>query len=273
MKKIICVAFVLLLTGSVQGQQNNCLEAAGISTNPADPVNSQCDGDFVNTFDWMQEKFKVENFNCVPQPVDSVYSPFYGQGVQSTYHFVQQSIKDYLPEDGWELLWYQNTMDNLSFIMYNKYTSIIRVFSLLPRCGAPFRSQRATLRFQDAEGKVTGLLATAGEYTQTMDEESIPAIGSLLDWPTVNDQFMYTDYQVEYDPCTCNHDKVNDLQVVFEKITTADIRMVGRMTGYSADLEAVDGNDYLRPSPDYLTSILNEGDGAFESAGSHTFNT
>jgi hypothetical protein len=106
-----------------------------IRTDPANGINTEAPSR-VNTFNWMQEwiPFSSYKFNQNPQTISSglIRSPFYQDDNTITSHFV--SNKDYLPQDGWELIKQDfgygpnGQTDYPYFVLYNRYTSLLRVF-------------------------------------------------------------------------------------------------------------------------------------------------
>jgi hypothetical protein len=107
----------------------------GISTNPANPVNTQLPSKVNTFFDWQLSTWKEKPFlnqgNCSRE--DTMTSPFFRTDNAEEL----RDSKDMKWDDGWELILRRvglneqniNTPDidpDITVILYNKYTGILR---------------------------------------------------------------------------------------------------------------------------------------------------
>lgn len=205
MKKIFLLFFVSLSTLLIAQPVSpyDCVEgAAEIRTHPSEAYNPYCNGQFVNTFDWTQEYWPIDE-HIHYLPVDSVLSPFFD--ANNSYHedFSDDPFwRDFNPEDGWELLQRRMSSATMHFIFYNRYTSTIRVFGWMYQL-RDFRSLNFFAGFLRSYLPISAIYGRAGATFQTLDQRSIPRIHSSIPWIGDRPHLYLVDIPVAYDPCSC----------------------------------------------------------------------
>lgn len=127
----------------------------------------------------------------------------------------QQPIKDYEPLDGWNLIQYDfgspvvgKTIDIPWIVLYNKYESILRVFMWVPNAKTK-NAAKIDIKFKGVPNqpyKESALLNHASAPSFTVDNFEKKKNIAAPNGTNSNGQFwMYADFPVAYDPCTCNH--------------------------------------------------------------------
>lgn len=233
-----------LLLGFALGgaAQYPCLN--NISTNPANPVNTQLPSKRNTFFDWQLPTYNVQPINngsCVRG--STMESPFFKiDNLESL-----RDSKDMNWSDGWELIrrgfglneLNQNTTDpvpNAYFILYNKYTGVLRV--LLKVCrGADYNAAKITIRFDGLSPIKTDLLDFSRGMISALDK-SYTATAFSAGSPYVNDdtKWYFADFPMMFDPCTCAYK--SKLNIISELISTSTINLYGTITGdiYTKDV-------------------------------------
>lgn len=271
----ILMAVASMCTVRLWGQTPPCPGSErGITTNPDAPTNPECPTQ-INTFDWRQTHYP---FYWSGDPnLTSVWSPFWNSSNVNIELWDELfGGKDYHPADGWELIKRGVAPDIINFnyvVLYNKYTSILRVVFALPPTQEDYQFIKVNLEFPRPNasiGNVTALLHPRTGQSQAMDRISVTSVHSSVVYTQLPDYFMYADFPVEYDPCTCMQN--SSLNVSFSRIKKQELVLYGRnllvertlanIQSFSGELE----RDFLTQT--YMTNIYTEG-----LAGTHTFST
>ncbi|MCE2958807.1 MAG: T9SS type A sorting domain-containing protein [Bacteroidota bacterium] len=207
MKKFVVISFLCFLFSTVNAQvcptQNNGPD----------------------TWDWRSPTYtfylKGANYlatnGVVPMP-----SPWYGgSGLNPNVNkFYQQNPRDFEPTDGWELVQRQfgsptNLIDHPYFILYNKYSGILRIFVAISTVVGQNNSAVITLTYP-RNGKRTAVLEllSPNGYVNALTEfdNQIPTINQANDYHLTLPYWLHADFVMNYDPCTCN---VNNNQLYF----------------------------------------------------------
>lgn len=143
-------------------------------------------------------------------------------------------------EDGWELIrrgfgltdlntYTTDVVPNAYFIMYNKYTGILRV--LLKTCrGADYNAAKVTINFNSLSQIKTDLLEFSRGNISPIDKtftNTSFAAGSK--YVNDNTKWFYADFPMMFDPCTCIYkSKIN---IVTDLISTSEIALEGAVNG------------------------------------------
>ena len=224
-----------------------------ISTNPSSPVNNELPSQTNFYFDWRQPSWP-SNSTC--EPLTLIGSPFY---MIDNLEALRTS-KDMQPEDGWELIRRdfgytdQNTLkpqtpEHTYFILYNKFTGILRV--LLKTCrGNDYNGLKITIKFDVTSLFQTSLL----DFTSTIKPLDLtfvrnPANQSVSVYDNDDTKWFYADFLTTYDPCTCKYK--SKLNIISHLIQNSQIALQGSITGT-------------------ITSITN-GQGTVANDGSYSF--
>lgn len=185
-------------------------------------------------------------------------------------------VLDFHPEDGWELL-HRNmgfeldettlTPLNLNnrpgpyFILYNRYTGVLRVLANLDQIGA---HQTIETRIDLVEGlseidgdtlKHTALFGHYGNTTQTLDQKSATTVARGTNYPELKGWWV-ADFTMAYDPCICNNQ--SKLTINFAAINTANVQMDGRLVATSVALDG-SGTSPLINGEDFLLAVKKDG--------------
>lgn len=174
---------------------------------------------------------------------------------------VSPSKWDYRWEDGWELLWmnmgyypdgYHTTnpatgsyYDFLNdpydplpshipyFVIYNRYRGLLRLIANVwyPKgTGSNYSNINVALKFTRQSGfanKLTGLLRHASAYDVALSEPTgITAVHSPRFHAPNNTQWMVADFQMAYDPCSCQSQ--GELEIEFTSFSTLNVDIIGR---------------------------------------------
>jgi hypothetical protein len=185
MKNIFLIYIVLLLLPLSAISQSLC-PPKGISTNPDNPINLNnpiMKNDF---FDWRIQDFEDyynPNYIGGAEPFFSITNPYWSSedylGYLSGWNpdGGDELAIDYSPIEGWELLTrnfgkFTNGDDNPDFynpyfLMYNKYTGMMRLLFSIPSVAitGPFQSVEVTMTFNDET--ITALMSNAGAVSSS----------------------------------------------------------------------------------------------------------
>ncbi len=241
MKRNLIITLIFLLTAHAGFAQYPCVN--GISTNPLNPINTQLPSKKNTFFNWQDSIFQVQPINndCIRGSL--MESPFYK--IDNLEEL--RDSKDMKWDDGWELIkrgfgltdLNTNTTDavpNAYFILYNKYTGIMRV--LLKVCrGADYNAAKITISFNPLSQIKTDLLEISRGSISAIDKKFIEtsfSAGSI--YVNDNTKWFYGDFPMVYDPCTCNYK--SKLKIISILISTANVALEGTITGdiYSKDV-------------------------------------
>ena len=270
--KYIFIVFLLLVVAIRSNGQAIC-PPNGISTNPSNAYNNQFPSK-INTFDWLAPTYRF-NYKNGAIPI-ILPSPFYDPTPNAGFASTLVTIKDMKPADGWELIsrefGYEN--DNITkkilniqypmLVLYNRYTGLLRFFT----------SIKASDRNADY---------TSASFTMFMNGFStsalLPLSTSVLDFtpPLViaqttfsngDFQWFFADFQINYDPCTCNQD--SKIKVEVNLVKTSKITLSGSLTGTLTSVDngvttADDKNSKWSFSKDNLINSIEKGKQTYES--------
>lgn len=273
MKKTYLLISMILFIGTICAQP--CLtQPNNISTDPNNPVNSECNGLMLNTFDWRNQVYPI-NYIDYPQ-LTTIQSPFYNSSNGPINYLWNTSVfgpHDYHPEDGWEFIksgFAPDVTDYSYIVLYNKYTSVIRVLTSMAPTQEDYQVIKVTLFFQEALGSYpTASLHPQRQLNQALDQPSIPSVSSTVQFPSTPTHFFHVDFPVEYDACSCN--LKSSLNINYEKIDVQTLDLYGRMVTINQSLANIQASGSPFLEDDFLTSVYTEGSST--KAGAHTFKT
>jgi hypothetical protein len=225
---------ILVANASIKAQ-------CGINTVSTDPDRYGID-QFINDFDWRQPSFDYYKPNGDPGIVPNPFHFMFASGQPNISHFSLQPSdkKDYEPKNGWELVGYffgtPTEGTNAPFlILYNRYTSVLRVFVCLINTGnGVFNAANLRLEWDDNTTK-TAILNSLGENANALDsyidiDHSIPntfenaGVGD-------NELWFYGDFDLMYDACQCNITDANDKSILkfqVELFENTEVRLEAR---------------------------------------------
>jgi Secretion system C-terminal sorting domain len=213
------------------------------------PINTQRPV-MTNSFRWTSQNY---NWRTSLHPtVTSIASPFFqpfNSNVGNLLAPLDTLAREFRPEDGWELIkmdlgFYADGTPiptgsvNPSVILYNKYTGILRVFVAR---GELFESaNRALIRVGfPTSPNISGTIQTStfdlslGNGPKALDNSFFKKDSSFFYSPVnyIDDLFkwMYADFSIVYDPCTCFYKSL--MQVKVDLIKNTSINLKGALNG------------------------------------------
>lgn len=211
----------------------------GISTNPANPVNTQLPSKKNNFFDWQSEIWTVKSLanqgNCTRS--NSITSPFFRV---DNLEELRES-KDMSWQDGWELiarrvgLSEQNTdlVDNdvdIAVVLYNRYRGILRV--LLQTCrGEDYNAASVSIKFDNTSSIKTDLLEfSRNGGIQPLAKQFTPLeFSAVSSYANNNTKWFYADFPMMYDPCTSSFQ--SKILITSHLVSTSSITISGAING------------------------------------------
>lgn len=246
-----------------------------ISTNPSNPINSERSA-MTNRFDWkspiLQVYHPLGDYIGTNALMDNPYLTDFEYLSTLNYYQIPFSERtpdklDFYPDDGWELIHKGNgyKVDEVTqlpsienrigphFILYNKYTSLFRVFAGINNIGAN-QGMYTRIDIKSTIGlNYNGLFSKySGTILPLNTETTISRIvqGSPA---TVGGQFFYSDFRVNYDPCICNYRSILNLK--FGTRNTGGVNLQGRLIGTITSLNS-SGQPPLQNGVNFLTSVF-----------------
>lgn len=236
--QLIILTIIIAAHTQVLAQLPHSCVSENYKTNPLSPIDLRGQP-YINEitpgvpkFDWLQQWLPNYYENAPPNQgtftQGQLINPFWDVNNSNLSHLAHQtddSYRDYKPEDGWELITFslgtyftyddqnnlleehRQTDNHPYFVLYNKFTGIMRIFvyfnkqfgqgevgyiKLYPEVVA---GNRAAL-FQHFEVNTQPLV----EYDAKIEHE-----GSVINRSLTlgHGQWMYADFAMSYDPCVC----------------------------------------------------------------------
>lgn len=282
-----CVSDEPIIINGFDVKQPCCNEL--ISTDPFLPINNERQ-DYINGFNWMfngnlpayHPAGGIGSSPGITFPMENPFLTFSNNPqLQHINYYNFSSAKprvpaniDFHPEDGWELLHrhfgfemdnntlIEQTTDNRLgpyFILYNRYTGIIRVLASLNQ--DPQQSVVTKLSFgqnslNSTQPIYSGLLNHFGSVSQSLDQPSKVSMVTKTSQFPAGIAWFVSDFETAYDPCICNTE--TKLQLDFKFLNTADIKLSGRFVGTNVPLNGSAISPLLN-SKEYLWSVYQDG--------------
>ncbi|MFK7946307.1 MAG: T9SS type A sorting domain-containing protein [Saprospiraceae bacterium] len=250
--KYILLTIAVSISLIVNGQDCNDYT---FSTYPNTAVNTQDPAHINLDFDWTDQVFDFYNLGNW----GTGSSPFFQtNGNPYMTHFHESQDKD--SEDGWELLFYDfgtqiklddetgepvinnNTeayeveptpdteANNPTFILYNRYTGIARVFARVQQQFGGYTMARIKLYFVNAGGQIQTSLINDHNTLLPLDQFfADPSYDSPVAFINTQGKWFYTDFFMNYDPCTCDFE--SELRLEVRLIEEATIDLKGQTNG------------------------------------------
>jgi len=183
-------------------------------------------------WDWRGKvaySFNTLDVNNQPNSITKI-SPWYDSITNNPNinRFVTQFPKDYEPNDGWVLIQrdFGNPVpiNNPYFILYNKFSGVLRIFVLVTRQYNGYTDAVINLKFANGSIK-TAILEnhTTNPGRSALDDfdNQVPEINIPNRYSNDTPYWLSADFSIAYDPCTCN----SLSQLIFEAslISTANL--------------------------------------------------
>jgi hypothetical protein len=261
-----------------------------INTISTDPNNYQNSSDPTGTknWNWMAEDFTVyytqdgQGTTGFPATLRSPYFELVSNA--NTLHFVDQAEKDFSPANGWELLGRNfgsetQGLKNPYFMLYNRYTGVIRVFVNIKNTGNLTANIAAiSLRFGDGKrrsaifnqlGEATNAVNNFNKYARPIGTNEYVNSG-------VNDNYywLWADFVSLYDPCTCGIESDLRLEVRLISDTQVTLSVNGTEktlldnTGSNNTFEEETIFKTIKQYADFGTALVTDVGGIFSDANS-----
>jgi hypothetical protein len=281
-KSLILISlFFLSLINQALGQAPCPLNGQGgllpITTNPVPYIGQNYK---TNTWDWKQSIFPIYK----PDYTDfypfgeqhPLANPYFNVGDLYTF-YANGANSEFYSEDGWELIkrdfGYLQGENNVPsnyifpnkamayFILYNRYSNILRVLATLPSQSGTYGYININLQFANPT-QVSALLGNYKGLAQTTDQRTkVIEVTTPARFPAAKSEFMYADFLMAYDPCTCQF--TSGVKVTFTAIQRMKVDLYGRLlaTGIPiSDIVNGNGSFYGDQNPEkFLTSIYKQG--------------
>jgi hypothetical protein len=275
-KHLIIITLLLAFLPTISHAQ---CDINTISTDPNN-YNNEYDPTNAKQWDWMQPTYNL--YIQTNQSPIVMNSPFYDVNQRPNIDHLNDVSKpdntpylDYLPEDGWELLYknfgtFTQGQPTPHFLLYNKYSGIIRAFVLV--ANAPSTVQGATVSLQFFESGSTyyetALLNHFGDITKTSEDFNIDASkhvpNEYLNPPlfTVSDNWMFAEFTTVYDPCTCvlPAGKPTELRLTVDLFNQADVEL----ESFGAFQETIVSGGIVNTNTSFLSTLMNIFDGGIQ---------
>ncbi len=282
------MGLLMLLVGLINqtyGQTPCPLNGVGglpISTKPV-PYTGPPQDYKTNTWDWKQINFPIYKSGYPDfRPTGNLFdlrNPYYNLGNLYLFYAYNEN-SDFYSEDGWELIkrdfgylygdnnipnnYISNVTQNKSvayFILYNKYSNILRVLATLPTQNGISDFINVNLEFADLT-KLSGLFNNYGRLAQATDQKTInKTMTTAARFPADKSLLFFADFLMAYDPCTCQFN--SGLTVTFTTIQRMKVDISGRLlaTGIPiSDIVDGKGSFYGDDNPEkFLTSVYRDG--------------
>jgi Secretion system C-terminal sorting domain len=250
---------VMLLIGIVQSVSGQCLwdNNKGIVTPFSNKNTPPPMGSSIETFRWLNDKYYV--YTQTGQTAASeIWSPFSSNNNASANinGFIVSDPKDNDPNEGWELILKNfgtsgDPYPNPTMVLYNRFSSILRVFIYVPQ-SATFNRNTAQidLKFfyfasQTGQGKIeSALLAPLSTPLMPLENFKKKIAGSAIQRTQLNGLFwMYADFPVAYDPCTCR--KLTAIQVVPNFINIQEVNLLASVQKKNLTASGTSSPDFI----------------------------
>ncbi len=259
MKKILYGSFWLvsmLISYSGHSQEELCPDK-GITTDPRNPVNDEEPEKINDFFDWETDYWPGNFFGVGDVTLSSPFDPTVNANLNLYPLQVSPNLPkgDFKPSEGWELIDLNiglnedgntnqppNLNYNGTFILYNKYQSILRLFVVGDEIGTPFQnSMKITMTVVNpggTQGCQSSLLQPAGNFTG-LDKHWSGQTASVLNTYENSgyNNWQYADFYIHYDPCVCLYDSFIDFEI--KMIEEAEIILEGSINGFLGNVANV----------------------------------
>ncbi len=162
-------------------------------------------------WDWTQEEYTTHTFAYGSQVIKSPWFSTYSNN-ENINEFRLQNPKDFEYQDGWELIQHDLGTPNAPvnhpyFVMYNRYSGILRIFVAVGQVYEGYSDAVITLAFTNGS-KRSALLEnhTSDRYRNALDnfDNQVGKIEMANQYAGDHPIFwLHADFVMNYDPCTC----------------------------------------------------------------------
>jgi hypothetical protein len=201
-------------------------------------------------FDWKNETYNIY-LRVTETKEDKVVpfrSPFYSHNNRNVGHLDVDypngdDARDYLNSDGWEFV-YKDFEDNgtgqgiqhPTLVMYNRHTSVIRIFVAISDRETSYNSAFIKLRVldpivdavEDKKRYSSANMSFADSRILSLDTfNNKESFTRLQAWEEQDSYWLYADFPIAYDPCVCNYHSMLEVTVSLINQGTFNINLNG----------------------------------------------
>lgn len=271
MKKTLALVALLAAVFSARGQCpiNTVSTDYNNYDNSADPSGAL-------KFDWEATSwtaYKPDPSSGAPTAY-TLNSPFFDLTSNPNIAVVSDPVdKDYRPEDGWEFVIKNfgttaSGQNNPYFILYNRYSGILRCFVNITNSGDPQTGATLSLKFNGV--RHSAALNQLGSVTRALDafeSGKVQRTPNVFINSGVNSGFfwLFADFPVMYDPCSCSYASSLVLQAELIENVSVTLHAAGTtrtvVTNSSGQAQVNNGSFFSR-----LNDFLKDGTTLFKDA-------
>ncbi len=163
------------------------------------------------SWDWTQQEYATYTFNYGAQMIKSPWFSTYNNN-ENINEFRIQNPKDFENKDGWELIQVDlgipsAPVNHPYFILYNRYSGILRIFVAIGQVYEGYSDAVITLAFTNGS-KRSALLEnhTSDRFRNALDnfDNKVGEIEMANQYAGDHPNFwLHADFVMNYDPCTC----------------------------------------------------------------------
>lgn len=244
MKNLFLLAFYFLSLFRVSAQ---CCDTA-VPHNPVgtsggeDPMYCPLNQTSGLGFNWMQTTFTAYLLNnpCTPYVLQSPFHSTGGMLNDNIRAFSIPAEKDYLPEDGWAYVTHDfgspcQGIDQPYLVLYNRYTSTLRVFIAQTELFDQNNYAFITMEFGGNSGQYSNAMnvynGSGAMNAANNPSGSGPVAAAYNVFDNSLPYWMHADFVLDYDPCNC--DRYSELRISLKlvKKENISINLTGGITG------------------------------------------
>jgi hypothetical protein len=251
---LFCILSIMYLPDGLFAQ-GPC-DPKGITTNPDAPINSELPAYKNNFFDWRTEYYDVNSSFMNSSQIYSPFSPNLNNNSNTTWLSLNQDFK---PEDGWELIAWDMGFDedniivspitgNVHFILYNKFTSIIRIF-VAGKDETSYNTAEVILTVYGTDQIPTQpSLLLDPNFISGLDKHFTEPLSSASNFLNgLESNWFYADFFIAFDPCVCEYksEMVFEIKMIDEALITLSGDLIGTIADVSSGSGSVEnGNSF-----------------------------
>lgn len=202
-----------------------------------------------NTWDWRINPIQIVEKIKNGTPLTSNFSnPYWDFNNSNTLPLVNvgqapnyPDLRDYQPDEGWELIHKEfdnllipgNGIEHPMFVLYNKYRSVLRVFINISDREEDYNGVYMKLSFNNTIIGDMGnaLYSYTSPVTQALDNLNANQDMRVFNqWTNVDNYWLYADFFVAYDPCTCNEQSKIRIEAYLSQTADVDLITKGKNT-------------------------------------------
>ncbi len=193
-------------------------------------------GTTINVFDWTQEYYDFVIGTPGSPTFESVQSPFFdgNPSNDNIYHINNVTPKDFDDNNGWELVQnhFGTSSDPVStpyLVLYNRYEGVLRVFVWIQQSLEGYTKAELTFKFFSDEQYQTAALNLINNPNTALNawlrDNEMHTPNSYIN--QVGGFWLFADYPITYDPCTCNYSSTLQVLADLIDVSTITLQMEG----------------------------------------------